>query len=70
MKISINGEEQVLHLGESPPTIKTVIKLLNHDPRLIVVEHNAKILPPNKWEDEPVKDGDTLEIVTSVGGGS
>ncbi len=70
MKILINGEEQVLQLDERPPTIKTVIKLLKHDPRLIVVEHNAKILPPNKWEDEPVKDGDTLEIVTIVGGGS
>ncbi len=70
MKILVNGETKVLELKAKPPTLQNVIDLLNHHPRLIVVEHNGKIQPPNTWEDQSVKDGDTLEIVTIVGGGS
>ena len=70
MKILVNGEIKVLDLGSKPSTMQAVIERLNHHPRLIVVEHNGKILPPNKWKDQTVKDGDTLEIVTIVGGGS
>ena len=64
---------------KEPPNLPTldpqnelakVIEALNHHPRLIVVEFNGIILPPNKWQYQHVQDGDTLEIVTIVGGGS
>ena len=41
-----------------------------HHPRLIVVEFNGKILVPEYWAQQKINDGDTLEIVTIVGGGS
>jgi len=37
---------------------------------LVVVEFNGLILTPDRWAEQQVKDGDSLEIVTIVGGGS
>jgi sulfur carrier protein len=34
------------------------------------VEYNGLILTPERWEAQQVQDGDNLEIVTIVGGGS
>jgi sulfur carrier protein len=36
----------------------------------VVVEFNGLILTPDLWAAQHVKDGDSLEIVTIVGGGS
>ena len=70
MNITINGEIKSLDvLAPSSHLLKTV-KLLGYNPKLIVVEFNGKILPPNKWSTQIVKEGDRLEIVTIVGGGS
>ena len=68
MKLEVNGE--IKSLNPKPPTLSTVIKQLGHESRLVVVEFNGIILPPKTWEAQQVKDGDSLEIVTIVGGGS
>ena len=47
-----------------------VIEALGHHPKLVVVEFNGLILTPDRWAEQAVKDGDSLEIVTIVGGGS
>ena len=70
MKLKINGEERFIEAKSTPLTLAELIKRLDHHPRLVVVEFNGIILPPNKWERQEVNDGDNLEIVTIVGGGS
>ncbi|WP_320667152.1 sulfur carrier protein ThiS [Prochlorococcus sp. MIT 1307] len=70
MRLTINGEEKAIEPSKNPLTLSKLIEQLGHHPRLIVVEFNGAILPPDKWEQQNVEDGDTLEIVTIVGGGS
>ncbi len=70
MKLKVNGEIVLLKEEPNPPNLSSIINLLNHNPRLIVVEFNGVILPPTQWNKQKVKDGDNLEIVTIVGGGS
>jgi sulfur carrier protein len=47
-----------------------VIEALDYNPQLVVVEHNGVIVPRTQWPNASVSDGDNLEIVTIVGGGS
>ena len=70
MKIKVNGETKELHQEAKPPSVKSVINQLGYHPQLIVVEFNGIILEPSNWERQEVKTGDSLEIVTIVGGGS
>ena len=68
MQFTVNGE---LHsLDPSAARLDQVIQQLGHHPRLVVVEYNGLILTPDRWEAQQVRDGDNLEIVTIVGGGS
>ena len=70
MKIYVNGKVEFLNLQENSSNVESVVKLMGHDPRLIVVEFNGMILPRTKWNDQKVKDEDSFEIVTIVGGGA
>ncbi len=70
MKLQINGELKVINTEEKEPNLAQVIKRLCLDPKLIVVEHNGSIINPKKWENQTINDGDILEIVTIVGGGT
>lgn len=47
-----------------------VLEQLGLNPRLIAVEYNGEILHRQYWDATEVHDGDRLEIVTIVGGGS
>ncbi len=70
MKLTINGEKKSIEQTKGLLKLDNLIALLGHNPSLIVVEFNGAILPPNQWSTQQVKDGDSLEIVTIVGGGS
>ena len=70
MKLTINGEVKIIESEDREPTLASLIKQLGHHPRLVVVEFNGTILTPQHWEKQKIKDGDSLEIVTIVGGGS
>ena len=70
MKIKVNGQIKELHLKRETPTLDAVISQLGYQPQLIVIEFNGIILEPSKWSKQEVKTGDSLEIVTIVGGGS
>ena len=70
LTLSVNGEQQVLEPSPDPTCLSTVIQALGHNPALVVVELNGVIIPKSRWTTEPVAEGDTLEIVTIVGGGS
>ena len=68
MQLTVNGEQR--NLKEDLTQLDQVIEALGHHPRLVVVEFNGLILSPDLWAEQQVCDGDSLEIVTIVGGGS
>ena len=70
MKLNVNGEVKFLSPDPFPPTLANAIAQLGHHPKLVVVEFNGQIMTQSKWKSQIVKDGDSLEIVTIVGGGS
>tara|TARA_Y100001968_G_scaffold206414_1_gene189619 strand:+ start:405 stop:617 length:213 start_codon:yes stop_codon:yes gene_type:complete len=70
MNISINGKETIVDTKIEPITLSILVEQLGYHPQLIIIEFNGKILEAKKWNDQLVQEGDKLEIVTIVGGGS
>jgi thiazole synthase len=65
--MTINGEEQ--NFAE-PLTVTKLLEELGLDARKIALERNLEIVPKSAYGDVELKDGDKLEIVNFVGGGS
>ncbi len=70
LKLTVNGEVRCLDPEPIPPTLEAVISALGHNLQLVVAEHNDAIAPRSQWASTTVDEGDNLEIVTIVGGGS
>ncbi|MDP3789996.1 MAG: sulfur carrier protein ThiS [Candidatus Omnitrophota bacterium] len=66
MRVCINGED--LHFV-SPMTIAALITQRKICPETVVVEHNGVILVRDKWGMTLLKENDTLEILSFMGGG-
>jgi thiamine biosynthesis protein ThiS len=72
MKIHLNGEERaVAEAGQSGSfTLAQLIDSLGMKSDRVAVELNLEIAPRDRWAETMLKDGDRLEIVHFVGGGS
>ena len=70
MKIKVNGETVSINTKSTATSLDFVVSQLGHHPKLVVVELNGQIIQPTSWAQQKVRDGDNLEIVTIVGGGS
>mgnify|MGYP001179910269 CR=1 FL=1 len=70
MNLQVNGERKIITSEKQSITLDLVVEKLGHNPKLIVIEFNGLIIDPKEWKTQIVKDGDNLEIVTIVGGGS
>lgn len=70
MKITVNGKSEVIDPEPAKPNLSNIIKILGYKPQQVVVEFNYTILQSERWEDQTVKTGDNIEVVTIVGGGS
>lgn len=70
LTLMVNGETRVLDPAPKPASLAAVVALLANNPQLVVTEHNGVIAPRSSWGSIVVKNDDTLEIVTIVGGGS
>ncbi len=66
MKISINGEEQEVSDGA---TVRDVLDGLGLRSDQVAVECNRELVPRATHAATPVAEGDSLEVVTLVGGG-
>lgn len=64
--IKINGSEYTEYTGK---TVFDAISQMNYNTVFIAVEYNGQILPKDKYETTVLTDGDTLEVVSFVGGG-
>ena len=69
MKIKINGEEKNIELENEKALLSSALIFLGYKPNTIVVELNDLIINSKKWDNEILKDGDRLEIISIVGGG-
>ncbi len=68
MKIKINGEEKLIPANKSI-SLNETMKLLGYSSDTVVVELNKLIINSEEWNNEYIKNGDKLEIVSIVGGG-
>ena len=66
MKLTINGEPQV----SSAETLGALVETLGMKPDRVAIELNREIVPRDQWPQTRLHDGDRLEIVHFIGGGS
>ena len=69
MKIRVNGKEKNIELKNEKALLSSTLEFLGYKQNTIVVEVNNLIINSKKWENEIIKEGDRLEIVSIVGGG-
>jgi sulfur carrier protein len=67
MTIRLNGEIYPLQAGVN--TVAKLLECLELSGRIVVVEHNRRILSPEDYTGAVLRDGDVVEIVHFVGGG-
>lgn len=66
LTLTVNGDQRSI---PDPATLADLLRHLDLDPRMVVVEHNRKIVRKDELEDTGVAEGDAVEIVHFVGGG-
>jgi thiamine biosynthesis protein ThiS len=67
IEILLNGERRTVPDGL---TVADLVSYLNLVSERLAVEYNSQILKRKNWDRKLVSDGDKLEIVHFVGGGS
>ena len=66
MRVTINGKPEEVEGG----TVLEVLKTKEVEPQMVAVELNAKILGRDELGSTPLKEGDALEILFYMGGGT
>jgi len=66
MLIKVNGKDENLI---DDLTLAGLISVKGLCAQRIVIEHNFNIVPKSQWEKVLLKDNDTVEIISFVGGG-
>ena len=66
ISIIVNGEPRSIGRGAS---LTDLLRSLDLDPRMVVVEHNRSIVRRPVLGDTRLNDGDQIELVHFVGGG-
>jgi thiamine biosynthesis protein ThiS len=67
MKIVLNGDAYEV---AGPLTLTALLDLLNVDPRRVAVEHNLNVVKRANYDSTQIQEGDQIEVVNFVGGGS
>ncbi len=70
MKLKINGEIKTIEDSNEELQLERLLEKLGYKPQLVVVELNGQIINPKVWLNTNIRNGDCLEVVTIVGGGS
>lgn len=63
--VKVNGEE----LDIAGKTVAQYLTTTNYDPKRIAVERNGDIVFKSQYDATILQDGDSVEIVSFVGGG-
>lgn len=67
MKITLNGKTREL---TDALNLENVIGEFCTDKNPVIAELNGKIIKNPRWKETLIKEGDTVELVSFVGGGS
>ncbi len=67
MQVEINGESRVV---EEQVTLKGLIEHLKLAPERLAIELNHRVVRRADWPRIPLNEGDRIEIVHFVGGGT
>ena len=67
MRIRLNGDAHEL---AGPLSISALLAALGVDPRRVAVEHNLVVVKRTAYDSTAINDGDEIEIVNFVGGGT
>jgi thiazole synthase len=67
LHITVNGEPKAASPGT---TVAALLASMGVDPTRVAVERNQEVVPRKTWPAAALSDGDRLEIVAFVGGGS
>ena len=63
--VKINGVE----LDIAGKTVAEYLESTNYEPKRIAVERNGDIVPKSQYNKTILSDGDSVEVVSFVGGG-
>jgi len=63
--VKVNGD----NLDVAGKTLSEYLSTTNYDPKRIAVERNKDIVPKAQYDKVVLMDGDSIEIVSFVGGG-
>lgn len=66
MKINLNGQDREL---STSTTLSQIVEQFCKNSRYVIAELNGEIIKAPRWPETPVKEGDTVELVSIVGGG-
>ena len=66
MHLTVNSKNTEISAGS---TLQNLLDQLRLDSQQVVVERNGTIVPRQRFAEEFLAEGDTLEIVHFVGGG-
>jgi sulfur carrier protein len=65
--IQLNGRQQ--ELSGEVKTIAQLLASLSLENRIVIVELNKEVIHKAAYTDQPIKDGDQVELIHFVGGG-
>ena len=65
MKVTINGQAKEI----SSQNLRDLVASVCKNPQHVITEVNGIIIANENWDKTVLKDGDSLELVTLVGGG-
>lgn len=66
MRVNVNGADTEL---PAQTTVEALVQRLATDRRRIAVARNGEVVPRSEWEQTPLVDGDTVEVLAAVAGG-
>ena len=66
MEITLNGEHRTVEPGL---TVAELVAELELQPKFVAVERNLQVVPLSQHASCRLSPGDTIEVVTLVGGG-
>jgi thiazole synthase len=67
LRLTVNGELRKADLGT---TVAVLLRSMGVDPARVAVERNRDVVPRATWAEAGLADGDKIEIVAFIGGGS
>jgi sulfur carrier protein len=66
IQVFVNGERRTF---EHPLSAAELVERLGLHGKRVALERNGEIVPRARFAQQPIGDGDRLEIVVAVGGG-